>query len=220
MEVAKAGGVPVIGYRKPKLGVAHALAVACGGIPIELDMTVPSSIDSGLTAILADGRPVIGAVLAASPRPVIAPFGKITPQDHALFWSANVVGSHYLLSGLVRLFFRPRKSGAVVAVLSKAMDVSDSVEKMPKAMSGMGAYTISKYGLQGVMAQLAGEFGWLTTACVFPGFTETDMLNAFDSRFVDQLRASNQIASPEGVVLEIVKKLDMGILSPKAEGAL
>ncbi len=220
MEVAKAGGVPVIGYRKPKLGVAHALAVACGGIPIELDMTVPSSIDSGLAAILADGRPVIGAVLAASPRPVIAPFGKITPQDHALFWSANVVGSHYLLSGLVRLFFRPRKSGAVVAVLSKAMDVSDSVEKMPKAMSGMGAYTISKYGLQGVMAQLAGEFGWLTTACVFPGFTETDMLNAFDSRFVDQLRASNQIASPEGVVLEIVKKLDMGILSPKAEGAL
>jgi 3-oxoacyl-[acyl-carrier protein] reductase len=121
---------------------------------------------------------------------------------------------------LVRLFFRPRKSGAVVAVLSKAMDVNDSVEKMPKAMSGMGAYTISKYGLQGVMAQLAGEFGWLTTACVFPGFTETDMLNAFDSRFVDQLRASNQIASPEGVVLEIVKKLDMDILSPKAEGAL
>jgi NAD(P)-dependent dehydrogenase (short-subunit alcohol dehydrogenase family) len=209
IEVAKSGNVPVIGYRKPRYEDAQALKRSCGGVLVELDMTISSTIDNALTAIVADGRPVLGVVLAASPAPVLAPFGKISPSDHAMFWSANVVGPHRLLSGLVRLFFRPQKSGSVVAVLSKAMDVSESGGTQPKAMSGMGAYTISKYGLQGVMAQLAGEFGWLATSCVYPGFTETKMLNAFDSRFVDQLRASNQIVSPEAVVAEIVKNLSI-----------
>lgn len=201
------GLVPVIGHRAAKSAAAKQIADACGGLPLVLDMADPRTIDDGIEHLVANGRPVAGVVIAASPAPTIGPFAKITAADHALFWTANVVGPHHLLAGLVRRCFRTSKTGSAVAVLSKAMNLTTAAGEEPRAMSSMGAYTFSKFGLQGVMAQLLADYPWLTVACVKPGFTETDMLTAFDGRFLDQLRAQQHFSSPDEIATDIIRRL-------------
>lgn len=213
LRLAEAGRVPLIGHRAARLADAQALAAAYGGSAVLLDMDDAGSIEAAVERIAADGRPLAGAVLAASPPPVLAPFGKITAQHHALFWQANVVGPQLLLAGLVRRCFRPRRQGAVVAVLTRAMGGDANAEPGARAMSGMGAYTISKFGLQGVMALLAAEYHWLKTACLHPGFIETDMLKAFDERFLDELRKNQQFASADDIAQQVVERL---ALEPKS----
>jgi NAD(P)-dependent dehydrogenase (short-subunit alcohol dehydrogenase family) len=201
------GLVPVIGHREQKARDARIIADSCGGLPVIFDMNDPVSINRGVEVLLDDGRPVAGVVFAASPSPTIAPFGKITAADHSRFWMANVIGPHTLLAGLVRAFFRPRKAGSAVAVLTKAMGDGGSGSDIPQVMSGMGSYTISKFGLLGVMAQAKAEFPWLRVSAVKPGFTETDMLKAFDDRFLDQLRRQQEFSMPEDVTAEVIESL-------------
>ncbi|MFM9975214.1 MAG: SDR family NAD(P)-dependent oxidoreductase [Beijerinckiaceae bacterium] len=206
-QLAGQGFVPVIGHRAGKTEVAHEIARSCNGVAVVLDMADTASIDAGIARLLADGRKVAGVVMAASPPPVLAPFGKITPAQLELFWTANVVGPHHLLAGMVRHCFRPQKAGSVVAILTKAMDNAGPGELEPRAMSGMGAYTISKYGLQGVLAQLRAEYPWLNVASIKPGFTETGMLKVFDERFLDQLRETSAFSRPEDVAADAIRLL-------------
>jgi NAD(P)-dependent dehydrogenase (short-subunit alcohol dehydrogenase family) len=112
-----------------------------------------------------------------------------------------------LRAGLVRAFFQPRKAGSAVAVLTKAMGDCGSGSDIPQVMSGMGSYTISKFGLLGVIAQAKAEFRWLRVSVVKPGFTETDMLKAFDDRFLDQLRRLQEFSKPEDVATEVIESL-------------
>lgn len=208
-QVSVLGYVPVIGHRVHRAIEARLIADTCGGLPIVMDMLNLESIGASVDCLVQDGRSVAGVVLAASPPPLLAPFGKITVADHTLFWNTNVVGPHCLLAALIRQFFRPRKSGAAVAVLSESMGCVTSGIAARSAMSGMGAYTISKFGLQGLMAQLEAEFAWLTVSCVVPGFTETAMLKAFDERFLDLLRAQQKFSCPEDIATEIVSRLGL-----------
>jgi NAD(P)-dependent dehydrogenase (short-subunit alcohol dehydrogenase family) len=201
------GLVPVIGHREQKASEARAIADSCGGLPVILDMNDPASINHGVEMLLDDGRPVAGVVFAASPPPVIAPFGKMTAADHSQFWMANVVGPHFLLAGLIRHCFRPRKAGSAVALLTKAMGDASSGADIPHVMSGMGTYTVSKFGLLGVIAQAKAEFPWLRVSSVKPGFTETEMLKVFDDRFLDQLRRQQEFSKPEDVAAEVIERL-------------
>jgi 3-oxoacyl-[acyl-carrier protein] reductase len=200
--LAHLGLVPVIGYRAAKEAEALALAASCRGFPVTLDMADSGSIDNVLAALADDNRRLAGVVLAASPPPVLAPFGRVMAGDHERFWTVNVIGNHRLLSGLVKRCFRKHHRGSVVAVLSKAMGGAGRA-----AMPNMGAYTISKFGLQGVMALLAAEFPWLHTSVVRPGFTETPMLQAFDARFLDLLRQRESFANPAALAIDIVDRL-------------
>ncbi len=209
MLLAQQGYTPVIGHRAGKSAEAFELASACDGLALALDMADPQSIDSAVTALAQDARPTIGLILAASPPPALAPFGRITEQDHTLFWTANVVGPQRLLAGLIRHCFRPRKAGSVVAVLTQAMGSGSR-----KAMAGMGAYTISKYGLHGVMALAQAEYAWLNVTCVSPGFTETPMLEAFDERFLAMVRERESFSSPASIAAEIVAHLNLSALPP------
>jgi NAD(P)-dependent dehydrogenase (short-subunit alcohol dehydrogenase family) len=131
----------------------------------------------------------------------------MTTDDHLRFWTANVVGPQVLLAGLIRHWFRPHKAGSVVAILTQAMGDADSEGDIPLVMSGMGTYTISKFGLLGVVAQAKAEFPWLQVSSVRPGFTETEMLKVFDDRFLDQLRGQQKFADPEDVAAEVVERL-------------
>ena len=81
------------------------------------------------------------------------------------------------------------------------------ISDVPTVMRGMGAYTISKFGLLGVIAQAKAEFPWLRVSYVSPGFTETEMLKAFDDRFLNQLREHQQFSKPEDVAAEIIERL-------------
>jgi 3-oxoacyl-[acyl-carrier protein] reductase len=87
------------------------------------------------------------------------------------------------------------------------MDGGKSGQEVPRAMSNMGAYTISKFGLLGVLAQLNGEYPWLRISAVKPGFTDTSMLRIFDDRFLNQMREQKEFSTPEEVAAEIVERL-------------
>jgi 3-oxoacyl-[acyl-carrier protein] reductase len=71
-------------------------------------------------------------------------------------------------------------------------------------MTGMGAYTIAKYGLAGLLAVVEADYPWLTIHRVSPGFTETAMLDAFDPRFLDMARGRVPFERPEDVAVEVV----------------
>ena len=202
------GYVPVIGHRGAKSQEAQEIANSSNGIAMVLDMDDLNSIDSAIETLAAQPLPVAGVVLCASPAPVLAPFGKITSHEHDKFWKSNVVGPHHLLASLVRSQFRRRKTGSVVGLLTQSMNTGAENEE-PKAMSSMGAYNISKYGLMGVLAQLRGEFPWLNVKSFSPGFTETSMLDVFDKRLLDQWRSNAEFNTPENVAKSVIELLKL-----------
>ena len=124
-----------------------------------------------------------GIVFAASPPPVIGPFGAITEIDMLTQWRANVLGPQAFLGQVLKRDFRKRKSGFALAILTKAL----ADEETP-GMGQMGAYVIAKSGLMGVLSAAKAEFPWLKIGSIRPGLTETPMLDAFDARYLDAMR--------------------------------
>jgi len=125
---------------------------------------------------------------------------RITPEDMQTQLSVNVIGVQILLAGLVKIF-KKNKSGAVVGVLTDAMGDSQS-----PAMSQMGAYVIAKYGLLGVLKLLEADYKWLSVDTVSPGFVETKMLDSFDVRFLDMMRAQKPFQTADQIADDIVEK--------------
>ena len=192
---------PVVGFAKNR-AAANKIAAETDGISLPLDMASDRSIEAAVDALAADATPLAGVVLAASPPPALGAFGKIEPAEMALQWRVNVEGPRQLLSGLVRRCLRPRQTGIVIAVLSAAMGDGSN-----PAARGMGAYLISKYGLLGLIRVVAAEYQWLRTGVVYPGYTETAMLSAFDPRFLDAVRATRpegRFDQPETVAGEVL----------------
>ena len=199
--LAEVGYRPIVAYRR-NCPVAIGLAERFGGRPIALDLTDDASIMSAVETLAAYPEPLAGVILAASPAPVIAPFGKITAEDMQLQWQVNVMGPQRLLAGLVRSSLRKRKTGTVIGILSEAM--GDSLR--PTA-SSMGAYVIAKFGLAGLLSVLAADYPWLRVGSVSPGYTQTKMLQAFDQRFLDLMRAKKEFLTPEEVAENIIQEI-------------
>lgn len=189
---------PVVAYRTNERA-ARTIAAATGGHPLALDLGAPDAIDATIRDLDEIAGDLVGVAHCASPPPVPLPFGQITDEQLESFWRQNVSGPRRLLAGVVKRRLRPQRSGTIVAVLSQAMG-----HPLHGAAAGFGAYTISKYGLQGVLALLAADCPWLRVETVSPGFTETKMLEAFDSRFVDRLRREGRVAEPAAVARDIV----------------
>jgi NAD(P)-dependent dehydrogenase (short-subunit alcohol dehydrogenase family) len=199
--LATAGYRPVVGFARSR-EAANKIGAETGGVALPLDLASDQSIKEAIDTLADDPIPLAGVVLAASPPPALGAFGKIEPAEVALQWRVNVEGPRQLIAGLVRRCLRPRKSGIVIAVLSKAMG-----DESNPAARGMGAYLISKYGLLGLMRVVASEYSWLRTGVVRPGYTETAMLAAFDPRFLDTIRAARlggRFDQPEVVAREVL----------------
>ncbi|HVZ51730.1 MAG TPA: SDR family NAD(P)-dependent oxidoreductase [Pseudolabrys sp.] len=195
--LAAAGYRPLVGYARNK-DAAETVARATGGAELALDLADVASIDGALGAL--KDAPLVGVVLAGSPPPRVAPLAQVDGDELALAWQVNVAGPQRLLARLVRDVFRKNRRGIVVGVLSEAMGLADG-----KAMSGMGAYTIAKYGLAGLLAVIEADYPWLTVRRVSPGFTETAMLSAFDPRFLEIARSRVPFQQPDDVAEEIVR---------------
>lgn len=195
------GHVSLVGYAS-NAAAAEETAKTCKGAAIALDLTNDKSIETAVERMKNEFPALAGAVLAASPAPVLAPFGRIDPSDMNKQWLVNVTGAQKLLAALVRELFRKNKSGSVVGILSEAMGSKDR-----PAMKNMGAYIISKYGLLGILRLLEAEYSWLDVQTVSPGFTKTKMLSAFDPRFLEIMEKQTPLLSPEDVANEVVEKL-------------
>ncbi|OFX08821.1 MAG: hypothetical protein A2516_08685 [Alphaproteobacteria bacterium RIFOXYD12_FULL_60_8] len=199
--LANAGYIPIVGYHSTST-IAETIAEETGGRTIHLDLTDQNTIN--LTVETLTDEPLAGVVLAASPPPVIGPFGRIEDEDMRLQWEVNVVGPQRLCAGLIKGCFRKRKKGTVIGILTAAMGTPSQ-----GATGNMGAYVIAKYGLQGLLAALKGEFPWLTTASLSPGYINTPMLEAFDKRFIEIVRQNQNITSPEEIAEDILALIRM-----------
>ena len=185
--LAADGYHPVIGYSR-RADAAETLADEIGGTALSLDMTSMESIRMAIEFIAAGPHDLGGVVLAASPPPAIAPVFRLPDGEMDAQWEINVLGPYALLDGAIRQLMRPQKKGWIVGILTDAMGQNGSVAR------SMGGYIIAKYGLLGLLKVVDAEYGWLDVMTISPGYTDTAMLGAFDSRFLDQMRARR----PEG----------------------
>lgn len=195
-ELAAKNFQPIIAYRADKESIAMHLAQECRGIPLLLELTDFVSIDHAIANL---PKELIGIVHCASPAPNLTSFGRISDDDMQLFWQVNVLAPHRLFAGVVKQYLRKQQRGNIIALTSQAMGDHHS-----SAMAGMGAYTISKFGLCGVLALLAAEFSWLNVATVSPGFTDTKMLEVFDKRFLEKI----PLRQPSDIAKEVLRHFE------------
>ena len=200
-KLVKTSYTPLIVYKSNR-EKAEDLARAVDGEAIELNLIDLDAVDRVVANLAASDVVLAGVVLGASAALRITSFGHFSEQDMESQWRVNVLGHQRLLAGLVRNVFRKRKQGIVVGVLSDAMGTTEKAN-----LTSMGAYITAKYGLQGLLAVLKAEHRWLDVITVSPNFTETRMLEAFDERFLESLRSSGQISSPEVVGQESVDRI-------------
>lgn len=190
---------PIITYRANKKSIAHTLAIECNGTALPLELADHTSIELLIDEVARMPNDLLGVVHCASPPPILSPFNQISERDMQLFWQVNVIGAHHLFAGIVKKSLRKLKCGHIVALTSQAMGSNDQ-----PAMAGMGAYTISKFGLSGVLALLSSEFKWLNVVTISPGFTQTKMLEVFDTRFLEQMSAKASFQNPDEIATQIL----------------
>jgi len=204
IELAKNGIRPAVSFNKNK-DTACGIANLTEGLSVKLDLSDDSSIDNAVAFLAAQKRQVSGIIMAASPPPEIVPFGKVTKEEMALQWQVNVAGPQRLIAGMVKTSMRQNKVGTVFAVLSSAMGFDRQ-----NLASHMSAYIIAKFGLLGVLNAAKADYPWLTINSVSPGFVETPMLKAFDSRYLDSMRENQpdgKFSTPEKVAEDVIKIL-------------
>jgi len=198
------GYVPIIGYRTNQI-YAEALAEELGGFAVKIDMNNKQTIDAALIIIektIIDVSRLKGVVLGASPPPDLFSFTELTSQHLLDQFNVNVVGSQILLANLIRRFFRKKKIGIVVGILTSAL--GDNEQSPSK---GIGAYIIAKGALRTMLTVCASEYSWMKIRTVSPGFTKTKMLNVFDPRYLEMAEAQNKFSTAESVAKLIVGEI-------------
>lgn len=200
LALSKVGFCPIVGY-VTRHAAAREVAAATNGMVLNIDLASALSIDAALKT-LGGGISLAGVVLAASPPPIVGPFHQIEPGDLERQLRVNVMGVSRLLAGLLDLQFRPRRRGTIVAILSAAMGGEGAA-----AMRHMGAYLVAKFGLSGVLAAIAADYPWLAVERLYPGFTDTGMLEAFDPRFLELVRERQGITTPGEVAAMVVDRV-------------
>ncbi|MFO0925651.1 MAG: glucose 1-dehydrogenase [Gemmataceae bacterium] len=125
----------------------------------------PASIDALFAALDADGVALNAVVVNAATNPVV---GSLLDLDLAAWQKivdVNLTGALLTARGAIRRML-PRRRGAVVFMASVA-----GLEPVP----GLGAYSVSKAGLLGLMRALAREVGpaGVRVNALAPGLIET-----------------------------------------------
>lgn len=195
---------PIIGFNKNAVQ-AENLSKECGGFAVNINLSCEDSIEHAALEIdsnLKDDDSLIGVVLAASPSPDLGSFLSINSEQLFSQFQVNVIGNHFLVSKLIKNFFRKKKTGKVLGILSDA--IGD--EHRPPA-TGMGAYVIAKTAFKNMLAICAQEYPWLEVKTFSPSFTKTDMLKVFDDRYLEIISQQGKISTPEKVAKLIIQEI-------------
>jgi len=198
------GITPIVGF-KTNAAQAHTLANDLNGFAVNIDMSENNSIEKAIQIIVERVQPsdsFLGVVLGASPPPEVEPFNRITSDHLSYQFRVNVIGSQFLLRGLIKSFFHKKKTGTVIGISTKAIG-SDGC---PPA-TGMGAYVVAKAALNSLLSVCSAEYPWLKVRTITPGFTKTPMLNVFDSRYLEMMHAQNKISTPEEVARLVIESI-------------
>jgi NAD(P)-dependent dehydrogenase (short-subunit alcohol dehydrogenase family) len=198
------GITPILGFND-NAASAQSLAEELGGLALRIDLTNDDSINEAINFIagqMGESDVLVGVVLGASPPPDIFPFNDLCSSHFSHQIQVNVIGVHCLLKGLIKKFFRKRKSGTVIGILTNAIG---SDVQLPA--TGMAAYVVSKVALKGLLSVCSAEYPWLKVRSVSPGFTNTKMLEVFDARYLEMLQFQNKISKPEDIAQLIIEKI-------------
>jgi len=198
------GIIPIVGYNS-NISQAQNLAKETGGFALKINMINSDSIEVAIQIIedkLGEQGNLLGVVIGASPPPDINPFANLTSDHFSNQFQVNVIGSHFLISLLIKKFFRRVKGGTIIGILSQAISMEN---KLPA--TGMGAYVVAKEALKSMLSVCSAEYPWLKTRTVSPDFTKTEMLKVFDPRYLEIIQAQKKFATPEEVAQQIINEI-------------
>lgn len=174
----------------------------CDVVPMIVDLATPDSVDAFAASLDGEGSEIVGAILLASPPPNI---GLLATLQHSVLkdhLSVSVIGHHQLIAALIERHWQPRAQGAVLAVLTSALSENGTAP----TSSNMGGYVVAKAALGALLQCYRKDYPWLHTAVVSPSFTRTDMLEAFDDRYIELLNEQGKIDEPDAIAAKIVSE--------------
>ncbi len=194
---------PIVGYQN-NATAAIELANSLGCDSAQIDTSDPLLAAQNIDQLL-NGAQLRAVVLCGTAPPLDETFAKldVAALKHRL--EADLFGTHRLLTKLIVRHMKPHRSGVVVPVLSQAMGTPEGA-----SMPSMAGYIMAKYALAGVCAALGADYKWLKVRSVMPGLMDSNMLDAFDERFVEILRAQDRVGTVEPVADEIVNLIVKG----------
>ena len=198
------GFTPIIGYNT-NAADAHILAKEINGLAVHIDMSDGNSILNAakvITREIGTSGSLAAVVLGASPPPALESFLKISNEQLSHQININLIGSNILLQAFIKSFFKKKKAGTVVGILTEAIGSEDR----PPA-TGMGSYVVAKTALKGLLSICSAEYPWLKVRTVSPGFTKTKMLDVFDPRYLEIVHARTPISAPEEVAMHIMEQI-------------
>lgn len=198
------GFKPIIGFNT-NADKARILAEEINGLAIHINMTDATSILSALETItkkIGTSGYLAGVVLGASPPPALESFLKISSDQLSHQMNVNLMGPSTLLQNLIKNFFKKKKTGSVVGILTEAIGSEDR-----PPVTGMGSYVLSKIALKGLLSLCAAEYPWLKVRSVSPGFTKTSMLDVFDQRYLEMVNTKTRIMEPEEVARIVMERI-------------
>lgn len=198
--------LPIIGFNKNS-EKANNLAKELNTFAVKIDMNSKKSINDCIEIInskMGNNNNFIGVVLCASPSPDILPFLDTEAEHLSKQFQVNVIGHQLLLKAIIKNFFKKKKKGTIIGVLSKAIGSENE-----QTATNMCSYIIAKSALKSMLSVCAAEFNWLSVRTVTPSFTKTKMLNVFDSRYIEILDKQKKISTPEEVAELIIDKINL-----------
>lgn len=171
---------------------------------MHLPLEAPAVLSASLDEIRGRGLDVQALVLAASPPPVVASFLKTPTSAFREQLELHVAANHLLLTAVWKTFFRERRGGHVLALLSEAMG--------PPPTAHLSSYTVGKAALLALLEAALAELGpaGLRATALCPTFTETPMLHAFPPHLLDLARGrspGNRFLLPSEVADRVVRCL-------------
>jgi NAD(P)-dependent dehydrogenase (short-subunit alcohol dehydrogenase family) len=165
--VAQGSSVIITGRKQETLGAAVVGLQAAGAVVrgVICHQGEPAAIEELFRRLDGDGVALDGVVINAATNPVMGPLLDVDLAAWQKILDVNLTGSLLTARAAIRRML-PRHRGAVVFMASIA-----GIEPIV----GLGAYSVSKAGLLGLMRALAREVGpaGLRVNAIAPGLVET-----------------------------------------------
>lgn len=196
-ELKKIGLIPIIGWCNNE-DKALEIAEESNGIALKIDLLNPIDSFTNLDK-LNFSKNIIGVIHSGSLELKLEKFSKINENNLRRRIDMDIFGTWHFMNMAIKKFLKPKKKGFILFVLSSVMG---NFEKA--SMPSLAGYVIGKYSLAGISSAMGADNKWLKVLTISPGFIDTPMLDAFDSRFVNQLRIQNKISSPKDIANEVI----------------
>ncbi len=160
------------------------------------DVTDRKAVDAAYAAAVARFGRIDAAVLAAGVEGPVGPVEGISEADIDRVLAVNLKGCLFWMQACLR-DMKPRGSGAIVALSSISGVVGSA---------SVGAYTISKHAVIGLVRAAALEAGrdGVRVNAICPGPIDSDMMRRLDKALSarDPLRAGGQADSSKGLPMQ------------------